>query len=82
MKKLAEFRVAHQCRNDRGRIGEARGFDENPFKPVGVALLRLGQRKVNQVASNGATDAARVEEQHIFAHLFHEKMIERPRPAR
>ena len=76
---LAKGRVAEQRVQDRRRLGDAGGFENDPVerrKRARFAPRQNVAERVDQVAAQGATDAAAADQDRVAAEPLIQKMIE------
>ena len=76
---LHQIRMRHGGVQHRRRIGEAGGFQQHAAEGaapiVEIAQQRL--QRVDQIAAHGAAQAARLQQHHVVADIFHQQVIER-----
>ena len=71
--------MMHDRVQHRGRIGQARRLDQHARELRHAAVVAFAQRilqRGDQVAANGAAQAARRHQHHVAVHFLHEQMIE------
>ena len=76
---VLQDRVRQHCIGDGNRVGEARGFDNDPFEPGHLTPFALGKKAaqaVLQIAPNGATDAAVFHDQGIFGDALQQQVVQ------
>ena len=68
--------IGHQRRQDRRRIGEARGLDHHPRHLPCLDTRQQIPERLHQIATNGAADAAGIQQNGGLVQLFHQQMIQ------
>ena len=70
---LRHLGIDEEGLSDRRRIGEARGLDEDCVEPVGT--LHQTAEDPDQIAPDGAADAAVVHLEHFLVGIHHEVVV-------
>ena len=76
---LHQIGMRHGGVQHRRRIGEAGGFQQHAAEraaPV-VEIAQQRLQRVDQIAAHGAAQAARLQQHHVVADIFHQQVIER-----
>ena len=62
----------------RRRIGEAGGFQQHAAEAAAPVVEIAQQRlqRVDQIAAHGAAQAARLQQHHVVADIFHQQVVE------
>ena len=79
MQTVIEHRIGTQSEQDRGRVGEAGGFDRDPAKPpdlAGSAPFEEAAQSARQVFADGAAQTAARQFEHAALDKVDEVMID------
>jgi hypothetical protein len=80
MQRVVEHRIGTQCEEDRGRVGEPRGFDRNPVKSSdfpGIAALEKVAQGAREILAHRTAQASPRQFQHTSLDEIDEVMVDR-----